>query len=140
MTSHSLPTSRAACSPPCSGGRSSPGTPIALTAATYQNIRASSALCLNRSAVPTTDRDAGSSAEQDRRDIAQGICRVIKPVDRSQRPESPRKDRNVSSRNQAARVRLVMCARYAAADFMLTVPAWVNLTISALARRAACAV
>jgi transposase len=31
MSSHSLPISRVACSPPCSGGRRSPGTPIRLT-------------------------------------------------------------------------------------------------------------
>lgn len=37
-------------------------------------------------------------------------------------------------------VRFVMCARYAAADFMVMVPASVSFTISVLARRAACAV
>jgi hypothetical protein len=42
--------------------------------------------------------------------------------------------------NQAARVRLVIWARYAAADFMVIVPVSVSFTISALARRAACAV
>jgi hypothetical protein len=44
------------------------------------------------------------------------------------------------SASQAATVRLVICARYAAADFIVIVPASVSFPISVLARFAACAV
>ncbi len=87
MASHHLPISRVACSPPCSGGRSSSGTPIELTAVTYQDIRVSSSLCLNRSAV--TISGYGCSPKRSRTGtFARDGCRATKPVGRSQRRET----------------------------------------------------